>query len=64
MRETWVGSLGWEEPLEKGMAIHPSILAGEFQGKRSLVGYSPWGREESEMTKHSAVDDPQSPRWR
>ena len=25
--ETWVGSLGWEDPLEKGMAIHSSILA-------------------------------------
>ena len=27
MRETWVQSLGWEDPLEKGMATHPSILA-------------------------------------
>ena len=27
MRETWVLSLGWEEPLEEGMAIHSSILA-------------------------------------
>ena len=27
MRETWVPSLGWEDPLEKGMAIHSSILA-------------------------------------
>ena len=27
MQETWVQSLGWEEPLEKGMATHPSILA-------------------------------------
>ena len=26
MRETWVWSLGWEDPLEKGMAIHSSIL--------------------------------------
>ena len=25
--ETWVQSLGWEDPLEEGMAIHPSILA-------------------------------------
>ena len=24
---TWVQSLGWEDPLEKGMAIHPSLLA-------------------------------------
>ena len=27
MRETWVQSLGWEDPLEEGMAIHSSILA-------------------------------------
>ena len=27
MWETWVLSLGWEDPLEKGMAIHSSILA-------------------------------------
>ena len=27
MRETWVQSLGWEDPLEKGMATHSSILA-------------------------------------
>ena len=26
MQETWVRSLGWEDPLEKGMATHPSIL--------------------------------------
>ena len=27
MRETWVGFLGWEDPLEKEMATHSSILA-------------------------------------
>ena len=27
MQETWVGSLGWENPLEEGMATHSSILA-------------------------------------
>ena len=27
MWETWVGSLGWEDPLEQGMATHSSILA-------------------------------------
>ena len=27
MQETWVWSLGWENPLEEGMAIHSSILA-------------------------------------
>ena len=27
MQETWVQSLGWEDPLEKGMATHSGILA-------------------------------------
>ena len=27
MRETWVPSLGWEDPLEKGKGAHPSILS-------------------------------------
>ena len=27
MQETWIRSLGWEDPLEEGMAIHSSILA-------------------------------------
>ena len=27
MQETWVQSLGWEDPLEEGMATHTSILA-------------------------------------
>ena len=30
MRETWVRSLGWEDPLEKGMATPSSILAWEI----------------------------------
>ena len=30
MQKTWVQSLGWEDPLEKGMAIHSSILAWEL----------------------------------
>ena len=44
MRETRVRSLGWEDPLEKEMATHSSILAWKIHGRRSLVGYSPWGR--------------------
>ena len=42
MQETRLQSLGLEDPLEKGMATHFSILAGEFHGQRSLAGYSPW----------------------
>ena len=32
MWETWVGSLGWEDPLEEGMATHSSILAWRIPG--------------------------------
>ena len=31
MWETWVRSLGWEDPLEEGMAAHSSILAWRIQ---------------------------------
>ena len=50
MRETWVQSLGWEDPLEKEMATHSSTLAGKSHGRGSLVGYSPWGHKESDTT--------------
>ena len=42
MQETQIQCLGQEDPLEKGMATHSSILA---YGQRSLVGYSPWGHK-------------------
>ena len=51
MQETWVRSLSQEDPLEKGMATHSSILAGESPGQRSLVGYGPWGRKELATTE-------------
>ena len=43
MQETWVRSLGWEDPLEKEMATHSSILAWEIHRPRSLIGCSTWG---------------------
>ena len=46
MQETWVYSLGWEDPLEKGMATHSCILAWRIHGQRSLAGYSPWDHKE------------------
>ena len=51
MQETLVGFLGWEDPLEKGKATHSSILSGESQGQRSLVGCGLWGRTESDTTE-------------
>ena len=43
MQETWVQSLGWEEPLEKGTATHSSILAWRIPWT-----VYPWGHEESD----------------
>ena len=44
MRETPVRSLDWEDPLEKGMATHSSILVWK-------IPWNPWGRKESDMTE-------------
>ena len=51
MWETWVPSLGPENPLEKEMATHSSIPAWKIHGWRNLVGYSPWGCKESDTTE-------------
>jgi len=37
MQETWVWSLGWEDPLEEGMAIHPVFLPGESHGLATVL---------------------------
>ena len=41
--------------LEKRMAIHSSIPAGEFHGQRSLVGYSSRGLKESDTIKQLSL---------
>ena len=43
MPEMQVQSLSQEEPLEKEMATHSSILAWESHGQRGVMGYNPWG---------------------
>ena len=50
VQETWVPSLGWEDPLEEGLAAHSSILAWRTHGQRSLAGRSPRGCQETEKT--------------
>ena len=47
MQETQVQLLGWEDPLEKEMTTHSSILVWEVPRQRSLAGYSPWVCKES-----------------
>ena len=49
MQETWVRSLGWEDPLEKGKGIHASILAWRIQWT------SPWGCKESDTTERLSL---------
>ena len=52
MQETWVESLGWEDPLEGGHGnpLQYSCLENPH-GQRSLEGCSPWGGKESDRTE-------------
>ena len=52
MQETWVQSLGWEDPLwRRKWQSTPVLLPGKSHGQRSLVGYSSWGHKESDTTE-------------
>ena len=55
MQEKSVKSMGQEDPLEKEWQPNPVFLPGESHGERSLVGYSPWGRKESDMTERLSL---------
>ena len=48
--DTQLQFLGQEDPLEKGMATHSSMLTWKIPW-RSLADYSPWGHKELDMTK-------------
>ena len=48
MWETWVQSLGWEDPLEKGKATHSSM---------NSMDYSSWGYKEQDMTEQLSQSD-------
>ena len=51
MWETWVQSLGQEDPLEKEMATHSSILAWRIPWTEELVGLQSMGHKESDTTE-------------
>ena len=51
MQETWVRSLGWEDPLEEGRATHSSILAW-----RMLMDRGDWWATVHGVTKTFSVD--------
>ena len=58
MQETWVQSLGWEDPLEKGMATHSGLLAWRIQLSEEPGRLQSMGHKESDTTErlllHSA----------
>ena len=43
--DSWVQKISWRREWQPT----PVFLPGEFNGQRNLVGYSPWGRQESDM---------------
>ena len=51
VQETQVQSLGQEDPLEKEMATHSSILAWRIPWIEKPSGYSPWGHKESDTSE-------------
>ena len=51
MQETQVQSLGWEDPLEKEMATHSSILAWEIPWTEEPGGLQSIGHKESDTTE-------------
>ena len=51
MLDPWVGKIPWRRKWQPTLVYLP----GEFHGQRSLAGYSPWGRKESDTTEHSLL---------
>ena len=50
-KEARVRSLGWEDPWRRKWQPTPVFLPGVSLGQSSLMGYSPWGFKESDMTE-------------
>ena len=53
MQEIQFRSLGWEDPLRREWQLTPVFLPRKFHGQRSLLGYSPRGHKELDMTEHT-----------
>ena len=49
--DPWVGKIPWRRKWQSA----PALLPGKSHGQRSLVGYSPWGRKELDMTERLHV---------
>ena len=50
MQDTWVRSLGWEDPLEKGKATHSSILAWKIPWTVQSTGFQRAGHDLTTFT--------------
>ena len=57
MQKTWVQSLGEEDPLEKEIITHSTILAWKITLTGDLVGYSSWGHK---RVRHDLVTKQQT----
>ena len=55
IQETWIWSLGWEDPLEKEMATHSSVLAWEIPWTKEPGGLQSLGFRHSLETKQQEV---------
>ena len=53
MQDTWLRTLGGDDPLEEEMQPTPVLLPGKSHGQRSLAGYNPWDHKESDMTEYT-----------
>ena len=53
MQETWVQSLGWEDPWRRAWQPTLVFLPREFRRQRNLAGYSPWGCKELDTLSNS-----------
>ena len=51
IQETWVRSLGWEDPVEEGMATNSSILAWKIPWTEEPGGLQSMGHKESDTTE-------------
>ena len=56
MQETWVRSLGWEDPLKEGMATDSSILAWRIPIDRDVLWATVYGVAESDKTEQLSTD--------
>ena len=55
--ETWVQSLGREDPQRREWQLNPAFLPGKSHGQRSLAGYSPRGCKESDTSEQLSTSN-------